>query len=159
MMPANTRSRLSIFFIFFFASCPGYATDEQRVIAFDLVSPEMLSEGEEARLDLHIEIAHPWYIYAPTEHNASLGLIGTKLTFSSSPYVQFSKAEFPEPTEKYGLHLLEGPSIEILQNIRVRPGVSAREVSFAVEVLYQLCKPDLCLPPTKETLSASIRIR
>lgn len=116
---------------------------------------EPLSPGEEGEIEIVLNVAEPWYIYAPTGLNEAQGMSETTIEMRHSDAAQFRPAVFPKAVS-YGVsEVFLGDGITLKQPLRIRSSAAAGEATIRGDVFYQLCKPDMCLPPD----SASIKVR
>ena len=108
---------------------------------------EALRPGEESEIRLVLSVESPWYIYAPTGVNKGQGMAETAVRMRQSEAVQYKSAIFPEALSYGGFDVLLGESIVLRQPLRIRTAVKPGETRVRGNVDYQVCKPDLCLPP------------
>ena len=116
---------------------------------------EPLAPGEEAEIEIVLSVPAPWYIYAPTGVNEAQGMVETAVEMRNNDTAQYRPAVFPDPVP-YGAHdVFLGDGITLRQPLRIRFSAEPGEAILRGDVFYQLCKPDLCLPPS----SSNIRVR
>ena len=126
--------------------------------SYRLVIPESLEPGQEAMLQIVFDIEAPWYIYAPTGVNEPMGMVETKISFVATDEVQTAKLQYPPHTEKGPFHVYEGKGITFTQPVRIRPRTAVGEYKVRGSALYQVCKPDLCLPPALDDIVVALKV-
>lgn len=117
-------------------------------VSLSVEAPEgALRPGEESEIRLVLSVEAPWYIYAPTGVNQAQDMTETAVRMRRSEAVQYRPAVFPEAIAHGSFEVFLGDSIIVTQPLRIRTSAAAGETRVRGNLDYQVCKPDLCLPP------------
>ena len=121
----------------------------QNTHKISIVAPGTVTPGQEFVVEVIFDIEAPWYIYAPTGAAAAMGMVETRLTVTPPVSIQAGKLQLPPHREKAAFDVYEGAGITLAQTFRVRPRATPGEYRIDGAVRYQVCNPELCLPPAR----------
>ena len=128
-------------------------------ISLSVEAPEgVLRSGEESEIRLVLSVEAPWYIYAPTGINKAQDMTETAVRMRRSEAVQYRPAVFPEAVSYGSFEVFLGDSIIVTQPLRIRTSAEAGVTRVRGNVDYQVCKPDLCLPPDTIRFDVQVNI-
>ena len=116
-------------------------------LAYDIDEVVYARPDEEVGVLINLSFDPPWYIYTDDERNADSGSTPTSVEFTAVPHVQVAQAVYPPGVDVGTAEIYLGPTVDIVQPIRVRPRAKAGRYKVEGVLIYQLCKVDLCLPP------------
>lgn len=116
-------------------------------LAYDIDEVVHARPGDDIRVLVNLSFDPPWYIYTDDERNADSGSTPTSVEFTAVPHVQVAQAVYPPGVDVGTAEIYLGPTVDIVQPIRVRPRAKAGRYKVEGVLIYQLCKVDLCLPP------------
>lgn len=119
-----------------------------------------INHGEEkAQLEIEIDFAPGWYIYAPTEGNRNKNTTVCHLELDKGNIVAFDgKPVFPASISKGGLDVIDQPG-SILQNLKLPNDWKSGDYTVTGKVHFQTCNKDGCLPPAELKFSATITVK
>ena len=116
-------------------------------LEYDIPELVYARPGEEVRVLINVSFDPPWYIYSDDERNTDSGSMPTSVEFAAVPHIQLAEVAYPPGVDVGTAEIYLGPTVEIVQPIRVRPRAKAGRYKVEGVLIYQLCKIDLCLPP------------
>ena len=126
---------------------------------YRLEMPVAVEAGEETAVFVIFDIEPPWYIYAPTGTAVAVGMLETSVSFEPTETIQTAEVQYPKPVEKGPFHIYEGEGIALIQRLRVRPLTEPGEYTIKGKVQYQVCKPDVCLPPVRDDIRVRLNVK
>jgi thioredoxin:protein disulfide reductase len=150
-----------IVFLFSCSSPPAFPHGEENVSASAKLSQDGLHPGEEFRCALVVSVKKGWHINSasPSDEN----LIATSATFLPPPGLAVADLTYPRGTaRKFAfsdapLDVYEGTFV-ILLRISAAGEMKPGSYPLPVDISYQACNNDICLPPASVHLVIDVRV-
>ena len=127
-------------------------------LAYDIDEVVHARPGEEVRVLVNLSFDTPWYIYSDDERNADSASTPTAVEFKAVPHIQLADAVYPPGVDVGTAEIYLGPTVDIVQPIRVRPRAPAGRYKVEGVLFYQLCKVDFCLPPEEAAMEFEVLV-
>lgn len=149
-------SFLKTAFLLLFLSFGGLALAQQPV-AIEIIAPDSVNAGETFIIKVNFSTISDWYIYAPTGRNEIHGMIETRVKYALKEGVALAGTQsIPVPKPKGMYEIYEGAEIPYVQKFQVSENITPGELEIPVEITFQTCNKQMCLPPVTEIVKAKV---
>lgn len=121
------------------------------------IRPEKLAAGETAEILVYARIAAGHYVYAANNSTGVFAPTTVKVTLPSDVEA-LGDWQFPAPEWRNGDAFVYRNSFLARRSIKVLAGAAPRTETIAGELHYQACNDELCWPPDKADMRATLVI-
>ena len=127
--------------------------------AWRIEAPAGLEQGETGELRIVFQVNEPWHLYAPSPMNEELGVTGLNISMTPTEEIRLSRPIVPRWTRDGQYQVYKGPQeVPLVIRARAAPGAETGSYDVRGYLDYQFCRPGLCLPPQRDSISIELYV-
>jgi hypothetical protein len=130
------------------------------IVTYAVRAPAQVVAGKTFDIDVIFEVMPDWHLYAATDSNAAAGVIETKVWFTLPEGITRSgRPRLPQALFKDGFEVYEGKDIKLSQTFLAATTLRPGEHRIKMEVQYQSCNAEICLPTVVKEVVVAVKVK
>lgn len=132
----------------------------KEILTLTSTCPDNVRPGDTITLLLTVDVAAPWYVYAPGDASGAPGIQPMRLKLAKLPVglKAVGQLEFSNPMPKGASLVYMGKGHTLTQRFVLDATASTGSITLQGELTYQACNDETCLPEMGETISKTLQV-